>query len=91
MGGFHPMPYPCKQGMKPTLSLLKSHSAFALHSCPLLLSPRHTPKVFGLDRTVNGPEYAMPSPVNLVLYEEIWDAGVMDHFARRKELVLESG
>ena len=35
------MPYPCKQGMKPTLSLLKSHSAFALHSCPLLLSPRH--------------------------------------------------
>ena len=40
MGGFHPMPYPCKQGMKPTLSLLKSHSAFALHSCPLLLSPR---------------------------------------------------
>ena len=42
MGGFHPMPYPCKQGMKPTLSLLKSHSAFALHSCPLLLSPRHS-------------------------------------------------
>ena len=41
MGGFHLMPYPCKQGMKPTLSLLKSHSAFALHSCPLLLSPRH--------------------------------------------------
>ena len=40
MGGFHLMPYPCKQGMKPTLSLLKSHSAFALHSCPLLLSPR---------------------------------------------------
>ena len=41
MVGFHLMPYPCKQGMKPTLSLLKSHSAFALHSCPLLLSPRH--------------------------------------------------
>jgi hypothetical protein len=34
------MPYPRKWGMKPTLPLLKSHSAFALHGCPLLLSPR---------------------------------------------------